>query len=202
MANATIYGSTSDGALRKEGASWAACQAATPSVNTGGTAAYVLRMLNTGTYSLQRLAFAFDVSPYAGDTITAATLQLYLDDATDAIQADLYYYDWGTSLEAGDWVSVGSMVLAATSTPSGLGYQTWTLDSLSNILSKNGRFILVLHDESTEPTSQNYLHYIMADNGSNKPKLDITYTTGGGAAHLWIPSHHDGGLYERMAGGL
>ena len=29
-----------------------------------------------------------------------------------------------------------------------------------------------------------------------------TYTTGGGAAHLWIPSHHDGGLYERMAGGL
>lgn len=29
-----------------------------------------------------------------------------------------------------------------------------------------------------------------------------TYSTGGGTAHLWVPSHLDGGFYDRMAGGL
>ena len=92
------------------------------------------------------------------------------------------------------------MVLAATSTPSAPGWQTWTLGSLSNLLSANGRLILCLHDEATSPSGVNYLTYVMGDSASNKPKLDITYTPP--ATGLWLPSHYDGGLNDRMHGGI
>lgn len=184
MATATLIGQALGGALMKQGASWAACQAATPSVNTAATSGFVDRS-GPGTFYLSRLAYSFDLSPYAGATISAATLRLYqADDYRDEIDGRIclpYYHDFGPSLEAADWVVKTSMVAAATPMDPGstTGYRSFVLiDPDLHLLSHDGKFILCMNDETTEPSGDNYTVWILGASGSNKPQLEITYEMG------------------------
>lgn len=79
MASANITGGTADGRLTKASdVSWAACLLDTPAVATTSTYTSISRQLSTGVFGLNRAFFCFDVSPYQGRTITAATLKLHL----------------------------------------------------------------------------------------------------------------------------
>jgi hypothetical protein len=186
MPTATIYGDAADGSLGKQAATWAGIASATATADTDNTSDSLLRAkFSASNWVLGRIGLAFDVGPYAGASISAATVSAYMSDGSGPMQADLWYYDWGASLTDADWASTGSMVIAGTATPAGLGWLAFTLSDLSNILSRNGRFILALHDETTEPTGINYPQFVMGDSATNKPKLDITYEEGGGG--LAIP---------------
>jgi hypothetical protein len=160
---------------------------ATPSVRqTTATSDVISRSLE-GDYRIIRQYLAFDLSPYAGATISAATLGLYLADGSGPLDVRVFYHNWGGTLEGGDWAEFASMAAAAgPQAPGGLGLMTFTLGNPQNLLTYGGYLVVALSDEATEPTGENYLTITLGDSTTNKPYIEITYEAGDpepGVAH-------------------
>jgi hypothetical protein len=185
MATANIVGGTADGVLLKSsGVSWAACLAATPSVDTTLTATQWQKTLNGSAYNDWRIYWCFDMSPYAGTTITAATVNFYLEAYYLIFASKMFYNDWGTSLTAADW---GNLAVPASdefthATHSDIHLVSIPLLNPQNILTYNGRIEVCHTDQTTAPVNNdngNRVKVMMADHATAgyRPSLDITYTT-------------------------
>jgi len=178
VATAQIY-PEADGRLRKTSAvNWATCQAAVPSVDSSSTGLGQHLSLVTGTYYWDRSYFAFNVAPYAGATISAATLNLYDDGGEGVANYLAYYKDWGVTLEAADWsASLGTAASASFARASGAN--AITLINLSDILTSNGRFEFVNATETTPSGTVVWeMPFVEHATEAYRPRLDITYTTG------------------------
>jgi len=180
MSTANIVGGTSDGLLSKWGSTWAACLAASPIPSTAATSYDAVQRYGNGsnTYQLARAFLCFDLSPYAGATITAATLNVYIS-STLRPTFMAYYLDWATGgLTAADWAT-GTAASASVTPPAAGAMTAITLTNLSSLLPANGGLFLALDDETTGPGTSNYqANVTFADSATNKPNLDITYSTG------------------------
>lgn len=178
MANAQIAGGSTDGYLRKYHATtWAGCVAATPTLKNIQDYDETCRTTASAEFFWGRTFLTFDVSSYAGATITAAHLHLYGTSRAGTRTFKVYYLDWGTDLAAGDWPASLGTAATATVDPA-LGDNAIDLTNLSNILTSNGRFVLALDDESTEPSVANYIQFASYRNATEayRPVLDITYS--------------------------
>lgn len=181
MATANIV-ATADGRLRRSSSvSWAICVAAAPGVSTAGTIYGPQRNFVTDTWQLGRCYFYFDLSLYAGVTITAATLNLYVNDLqTSAADYTIYYKDWGDTLAAADWSE--SLGTAASASRSGetTGQKAISLINLESLaLTATSGFEVALDDETTDPSPATVvgLQFRQVEyTGATIPNLDITYT--------------------------
>jgi hypothetical protein len=177
MADANIVGSAADGYLQKYASTWAGCMAAAPDAHATDASYSCCRWGNgSNSYELDRAFLCFDLSPYAGATITVATLNVYMNGDGDG-PCKVYYYDWGTSLAAADW-STGT-ACSSTQTPTSAAWRNISLTNPQGILTANGRVYLALDDETTDPGSSEYQFVVyFSEHATYKPNLDITYTTG------------------------
>lgn len=182
---ATITGGTADGRIQKaSNVNWATCVASAGTAYTTDTLAFVPQRYWDGSwFYLVRPYFCFDVSPYAGQTVTAATLKLYVANAgTGTTAFTVYYKDWGTSLTTADWTSdVGTLTAASASVPSlSVGNNNITLINLSNVLTSNGRFELALNSEAQPGENNTPGRVCFADNATEayRPVLELTLAAG------------------------
>jgi hypothetical protein len=145
---------------------------------------------------LSRAIFTFSTSTIGSDaTISSATLSLNANYKANALGSDTYHICASTpannnNLEVGDYKQLGSTSFGniAYASISITGYNDWSLNSsgISNI-SKTGisRFGLRsgwdINNSTTGLTWSSGVSSQIAvyhsDNGSNKPKLVVTYTT-------------------------
>jgi hypothetical protein len=188
VATADIIGDVSDNYLEKwVDSAWANIGADTPAAGTASaTQMGMHRTYASPNWILRRIYVRFDLSSYAGATISAATLSLFGTAATGTVDFKAYYYDWGETLETTEWPSVGSLTAAtATLTPTGWAWgneSPFDMVNVSNLLTVNGGLVFSLDDESTEPEEENSFGIYSANDATagHKPTLHITYTTGEG----------------------
>jgi len=178
VATANIVGDTSDNKLAKYSASsWAACLSSTPTPGTVTSGSDTSPARNGITaWALVRSFLRFDLSPYAGATITAATLNIFaMGYLTSALK--VYYSDWGPTVAAADWVAGTLASSEVQPSTSSMQWCNIALSSPQGILTANGGVYLALSDETTDPSgANNYCAMYFADNATEKPNLDITYS--------------------------
>lgn len=168
--------------------------------------------LNSGTYVVNEACFGFDLTsptsgdaPAAGATINSVTLNMYLEShGSTARTKDVYAYDWGTSVAAGDWRTVsqlqtlynsGSGLFASYNIPSGWGGNEGAHDftegdgaagAVAAAIGGVLRLVMVdaAHRAGSTPTGRGYSSWYSASNSteSNRPLLTIDYTAGGATA--------------------
>lgn len=190
MATAKIYGSSADAILRRTAAdTWANCQAATPSVARTTDTSISAQRTYTTAYIWDRAFLLFDFSPYAGATITAATLNYYISDRNGKSAATFYYLDWGPALAAGDWAALGTAATASQAFSTAYQQKAVSMINVEYLLTANGGLVLALDDESTQPAEVNSASIATFEHAteSRRPNIDITYTP---AAGLSIPLIH------------
>lgn len=192
---------TVDGRLTFEDTTWAAVHDATSTTDinvtetTQGIRAYKVAVND---WFIYRVVMTFDTSAIgSGSSITAATLSFYDNSAVQAVvntdssacQVVSASPASNNNLVGGDYnknnfgtTVFGSVNLASILTNQ---YNDITLDSngIANI-SKTGVSKFGLRNSrdvsNSAPTGDNFNYIFFADNGSNKPKLTVTYTTAGG----------------------
>lgn len=180
MPTVDIVGVAADGRLSKGSAvSWADCLASSPGTNNSAAYTSASRNFSSPNWTLQRSYFAFDVSAYQGTTITAATLKLHMVSGARAgtRTSKVYYQDWGESLAAADWVDLAGLTLAADSFAPASDTNSIALGNLGSLLTTNGRFVVALADETTEPSAVNYWSIDTAESETEayRPVLSLTY---------------------------
>jgi len=151
--------------------------------------------------------FLFDTSALTSEaTISAAVLSLYgqnkADSFTTPIAPNINIYTSNpasnTDLVAGDYDSAGSTAQCDTAiTYSGYStssYNDFTLNStgrgnvsktgISKFSTRNANYDVADSAPTFEANKFSFLYTYFADNGSNKPKLVVTYSTVVGPANL------------------
>ncbi len=233
----TGTGSTTvDGNLQRTAAadSWAAMRggAGTAHADTGtsGPAFQITGSMGGTTFTaLYRSIYTFDTSALtAGATVTAAVFSVYGSSKADGGAGISPILVTVTATPAsnndlvdGDFSQLGSTAISDTISYASLstsGYNALTLSDLSQV-SQTGITKLGLREHTydrgnTQPnfgmgggTSQFTCYF--ADNGSNKPKLVVTYTAAGGGGRGnfggdWLRDGMGGGysIVPRLNGGL
>jgi len=188
------------------GTTWANARNATTGFHQDSTGQELMcrvgKYVTTGNFGIWRGIFLFDVSSIAGATISAANFQAYViskrngdndgDDyvslvnATPASNNDLINDDFNNfdNTELSSQIDIGSASTGA--------YNTWTLnaggitavqtavdgDNIVKLGAKEGHDILN-HAYVGANNTWNDLEIYFADNGSNEPKLVVTYTVPG-----------------------
>lgn len=191
MATVTINGGTNAEAINAGSTVYATAR-------TGGGTKSLLgvgdgrvgQRFSTPNYSCYEAFIEFDTTGIiaAGDTITAATLRLYMrfDDSTTDCVIEAYIQDYGASVTTADYVSGASLsglTKVATLASSGVGatgaYKSFTDVALPANVVKNGVTRIVLASDrlasGTTPTGNEYLTFYAYD-ATNMPKLDLIYT--------------------------
>lgn len=193
MTTTTINGSTNANAINSNNATYSTARTGGGSKSLLGVGDARVGQRWTGSvYQCYETFIEFDTTGIvgAGDTITAATLRLYLrfDDSTTDLVAEAYIYDYGASVATGDYVSGASLsglTKVATLNSSGIGstgaYKSFADVALPANVVKNGVTRLVIASNrlasATAPTGSEYLTFY-ASNATNPPKLDLTYSSG------------------------
>ena len=165
--------------------------------------------LDTGSnYSIRRGIFLYDISSLSGKRVVSANTQLYTynlqdddNDGDDFVRIVSSAPATNTNIVAGDFDSFGTTAYAGDIDIGNLSanaYNTWTMNSTGRAFLQsaiNGDGIVKLgtregHDALDHPIvgeSLNRMKTYFADNGSNKPKLVVTYTLpAAGGSILWF----------------
>ena len=189
MAIVTINGSANADAITSNNSVYATARTGGTTSLLGAGDARVGQRFSTPTYSCYETLIEFDSTGVlaSGDTITSATLRLYLrfDDSTTDFTAEAYISDYGASVTTGDYVSGASLsglTKVATLATSGIGstgaYKSFVDVALPANVVKNGKTRILIasdrHAAATTPTGNEYLTFYAYD-VTNPPKLDITY---------------------------
>lgn len=168
--------------------------------STTGTIDFIRALQNgSGTY-LGRLVFTFDTSSLtSGATISSATLRLY-GNSTNFINqsstsaAVVAYTGVSNNYQASDF---GSFQYTALASPIALaslnqsGYNDFALNGTGlALVNKTGVTRLGVITEvdraiTTITAQDNIFNFVMADNGSNKPELVVTYTLLGSTGNFF-----------------
>lgn len=168
--------------------------------------------VNGGTYRVDELFFGFDLAdptsgdaPAAGATINSVTLNMNLyEHGSTARTKEVYVYDWGASVDTGDWRTVsqlqtlydsGDGLFASYAIPSGWGGAEGAHDftegngaagAVAAAIGGTLRLIMVdaAHRAGSTPSGRGYSSWNSASNGteSNRPLLTVDYTAGGAEA--------------------
>lgn len=156
---------------------------------------------------LHRVIFLFDTSSIGnGSTISIATLSVFGINKTDglAITPNIDIYTSApasnTVLASADFASFG--IISQTGSPityanfSIVGYNDFTFNAtgISNIdktgISKFGARNANYDVSGIEPSLSSFvessIQFASADNGTNQPKLVVTYVAGGGISVGWL----------------
>jgi hypothetical protein len=172
--------------------------------------------LDGGTYKVHEAFIGFDLTspttgdaPAVGSTISAVTLNMYLaDHGSIARTLDIYAYDWGASVGAGDWRTVaqlqtlydsGDGLVASYNIPSGWGGAEGNHDFTSGASAESAvsaaigstlRLIAVIAAlrAGTTPTSRGYCSWGAANNltESRRPLLTVEYSEPAGFSGLIV----------------
>ena len=183
--------------------SWATIRSSTgtnayPSITSVLFGLYILTQNTTDVFGgLGRSAFLFDTSSLGSQaTISSAVLSLYGESKVDSLdcEPDINIYtsnpSSNTDLVVGDFSTIGSTKQCDTAISytnfNTSGYNDFTFNSsgIGNIsktsISKFGARNANYDVSGTAPTwiagKSSYLAFYFADNGTNKPKLVVTYT--------------------------
>ncbi len=191
--------STADGRLRCSNATYATARSGGGTFATDTTATFTEcgQELFGGVYYCYEAFWDFDTSSIPADAvITSATLEVYVvslnttSSAAGILRARVK--DWGASVTSADWVAgasvSGQTLVAHTVAMSSLtasAYNTFIDDALvANIVKAGTTRLMVTSDRfeaGTVPTgAPNGSEYASLEtaNGSNPPKLTVTWTTG------------------------
>lgn len=113
MTTTVVFGDAADGYVRSQDATYAVARAT-------GTLAVFGTILNVGQDNsgiwCQESFVGFDTSGLTG-TVTAATLSLWCSSTGSLFTAEARVFDWGATLDTGDWVpgdSLAALTLVAT----------------------------------------------------------------------------------------
>lgn len=220
MSTTTVYSSTADGYLYSYNPTYSTARiGGTIGVASGNNEIFVDQQLSSGpTYILYNGFLDFDTSAIPdSDEISAVTLSLRPEDTYpyggSPGALEVYAHDWGATLGTDDWVP-GADVAAKTLLASYTG--SWTAGAYRDLTSKDAfkaavnktgatrLFLCVSRFRTgTVPTGEDYYGFYTANKGDGyKPKLVIEHAAPAGGSALWLPSHYDGGLYDRMNGGI
>lgn len=217
MATATYRSTiTADQSLQFSGASYTPDDGGSLAGNVADAQIPSFWDLNGGTYRVDEAFFGFDLtSPTSGDapssgaTINTVTLNMYLyEHGSTARTKDVYAYDWGTSVAAGDWRTVaqlqtlydsGSGLFASYNIPSGWGGNEGAHDftegdgaagAVTAAIGGTLRLIMVdaAHRAGTTPTARGYASFDSANNAteSYRPLLTVEYTAPAGFTGLTV----------------
>jgi hypothetical protein len=130
------------------GLTWAQLLSAVPQVKTGWG---LIKVNSVFGGSITRTFWPFDVSSLPVDP-TEGTITADIASNGTVDRFKVYYQDFGASVDNGDWASEGGLT-AASATIDLLGETSASiaLINLSNVRSANGRFVMIVDDEITEP---------------------------------------------------
>ena len=137
---------------------------------------------------------AFDTSALtSGATVSAAVLRVtsYADISTTDFDIQARLRDWGTTVEAADWVAGGSLsgltLLGSYATSSGFtvgtGYDLSDTAMAANVNKTGSTRMLLCSDHTvgnTAPTGDEWVYIYSADESgtTRDPKLTVTYAAG------------------------
>lgn len=164
--------------------------------NPTGASWYVRALHNASGYYCTRVGMTFDTSSIgSGATISSAVISVYgqstnfVNNSSTSLEVVAFNPANKATFAASDWTTVTYTALAtgiAFSSLNKAGYNDFTLNAsgIANI-NKTGissfLFMTGLDLNNTDPgtaTKDNVFQFNMADFGSNKPKLVVTYSTG------------------------
>jgi hypothetical protein len=197
VATTTLYPTANSGALFSYDAAYANARAGTGTlaVQGAGDARIGQRLTTDPTYQVWQYELEFDLASIAGATISAAILSLFVTavDGTPGYVIEVRMHDYGTSITTADFVagaSLSSKTLVAqwTSANPDTEYKTFTDVAMpANLVAGSlNRMILVgaRQTSNNAPTDAEYItaYYDNTGGDPTRPKLDITYTAGGGPA--------------------
>lgn len=187
-----ITADANDGDGNKTGPVWA--NIATYGFNVGdGATATAFKSLFAGNYYVGCVFLRFDTSALPDDaSISSASLKLYVTDKADpdAITYSADYYDFGgeASVDA-DWEQSSSGNCIASIDPDSLTtstVNTIALTTLTGISVSGVTGIRIAPTNTTEPTGDNYIECAAYDHAQQEPRLEVTYTTGGGGTDATV----------------
>ena len=185
----TFYGLTGDGRALSNNATYSTMRTGSNLTTSGN--------ITTGQYYVSSAYWGregfigFDTSVISTDTVSAATLSLYLiqdNSATDlVVQARLQPWTAG-GLTTADWVAGGSLTqtLLASISSNGIGalnaYKDLTSETaFASNINRSGNTEIILHSDrfaaGTVPTGDEYVGWADADYAgtTNDPKLVVTH---------------------------
>lgn len=196
---AVFNSSAADGRVRCSNGTYATARSGGGTLATDTTAAFmeVGQELFAAVYYCYEGFIDFDTSsiPSAATILTSA-LDLYVTSTSTSSSAAaiprVRVKDWGAAVTSADWVAgasaSGQTLVAHFAALSGLtsgAYNTAADDALAANINKGGvtRFMLTTDrfEDGTAPTgAPNGGEYVSFDSneGTNKPKLTVTWTTG------------------------
>jgi hypothetical protein len=179
---------TQDGQLQKNGATYVAAQAATPSVSAfAGSALLGQQKLAANDWYIWRAYLSFDTAGIpVGATILTAKLNFYITEDSSGTDFNIVgYYNtqptWGGTLAAADWGS-GSTSFALRST-SGIAINTlYSLDVPLASINAGGitEYELRSSREGTSPPGTEYVGVATYDYATYRPYLTVTYELSSG----------------------
>ncbi len=189
MATLTVYAKESDGRINSESGAYSGARAGTGTLSAWtGNLANVGQYKN-GVYACYKYFNQYDTSSIdAGDDIVSAKEEIYNhDDATDTnFTMEVREYDWGTSLETGDWIPGADLgdytLLSSKAVSPSAGYNEFP-DSANfrAAINKTGDTRLVhnsdRHRIGTTPTGREWVQWRTASytGTDNDPKLIIEH---------------------------
>lgn len=192
----TFYAEPSDAAIESTSATYATAREGTGTVTPGSTSAVTLpvgQKLVTGTYTVTQSFLSFDTHTLPRDRVLVGatfTMGVSSDVSTTDFTIELRAHDWGTTLEAADFVAgsalSGKTLVASlgTTTPLGAGsVQLFAdLDTILDAVNPDGatRFFLSSSRQrtGTAPTGNEYVDFRSNDFGVTllKPTLNLNMT--------------------------
>jgi hypothetical protein len=198
MASLVVYSASGDGYIESGNATYATMQSGSGlSADTTDQLRFG-QMLDTGVYYGFQAFFDFDTSALgAGATISAAVLDLFLNDDEDGTNHNcrIAAYDWSSGgLTTADWRNAAALsgmtdvaTLAANTAVSAQYYAfSDTGPGLASVINKTGHTYLIGYSDRQKAGTIPTLHEHMIWEGggagaSPSPRLTITYTAASGA---------------------
>jgi hypothetical protein len=195
MASLVVYSASGDGYIESGNATYATMLAGSALSADNTDQLRFGQMLEAGVYYGFQAFFDFDTSALgAGATISAAVLDLFLnddDDATDHVQT-VAAYDWSSGgLTTADWrtnAQLSAMTDVATLTAStAVSAQYYSFSDtgpgLASVINTTGHTYLIGYSNRLKAGTTPTLHEHMIWEGggagaSPSPRLTITYTPG------------------------
>lgn len=202
-----IYGLTADGHIASNASTYASARAGTGSLSLdyyGTSILYAGQWSSGGDYDCYESFVGWDTSGLPdADTISAAVIDLYLDDdgTTTDFTTQVRSRDWSAGgLTTADFVagaSLSALTLLATNATYGAdGYKTFASEAgITSWVNKTGScYAIVVSDRmvaGTSPSGNEYAGYNSADyTGTTRdPKLTITHAAAGGSKVPAIMHH-------------